>query len=212
MAAGLRAPAPGLWFHGRLSEFPLWMAGGQGRVSSLHPSLPPRLHILGSLAESSVQTKALFYLCPPISVVLRTSAVPSRHSAFSNTDSAQGMNHSAMWLWGSCLGCWLEHLPAGGRMLSPPREPQVSEHQDWKEGTGPTHSLHPPLLGYCLPPGPSEGEPWERASAVLEGAVPRSTLVLSAASAFGRSWDHPTPDTNCSIWGSPLPLLGSVIC
>lgn len=170
-----RAPTPGALVPWEALGAPVLMAQGQGRVSSLHPSLPPRLRILGSLAESSMQTKASFYLCPPISVSLRTSAVPSRHSAFSNPDCAQGMNHGAMWLWRRCPGSWLGHLPAGGRRLSLHCEAQVSEHQDWVEGTGRTHSLHLPLLGHVFLPNPPRGEPRsmpQRSPRVLSPGIP----------------------------------------
>lgn len=144
------SPLLGLRFRGRPSELPFWTARGQGRGSGLHPSLPPHLRILGSLAESSMQTKASFYLWPPISVVLRTWAVPSRHSAFSNTDSVWGMNHRAVWLWRRRPGCRPEHLPAGGRV---PFFPQRARRQSSRTGGGDrTHTQPAPSPRATLSP------------------------------------------------------------
>lgn len=75
IAAGPGTPAPGALVPGEALSALVLVPWGTGRVSRLHPALPPRLHISRSLAESSVQTKASFPLHLPISVSLPTSAL-----------------------------------------------------------------------------------------------------------------------------------------
>lgn len=209
---GLWAEAPGCWCQGPQSR-------GSGSWEALRASFldgtgtgqrqwpppfsafpPPYFGVSGRkfYANKSLILSVASYFC-------RVAHLGCSFSTFSIFKHRFCVGHESLCRVALETPSWApaEHLPAGGRGAFFPQG--ASEQQDRREGTGPTHSLHPPPPGRCLPPEPRKGKPWPCASVMSETALSQGTLTLiptpvfrgpgtsplTPASAFGDSQDQP---------------------